>query len=280
MSLFWRKVELIIGDITVRDLDVRFAVQLDDKNIGTAEITVFNFNEMHRKKLEQTPSSAAVEVSLSAGYVGRDMHLLFKGDIRQITSVRRPPDWVTTIRTGDGDGAPQSRMSTSYPKGTDFSKVIKDAYDALKKDAKIEIGNLMAAIGKGQAAEKITSYLSGGGSVQGKALKILKDSCRKLNLDVQIQHKQLVVTQLGKPLEAPIPLLCPETGLIGSPEKVMKKEQALVNVRSLIQPGLLPKRVVQIESKMVSGFYVIQGVKYTGDTHGEEWYADMECIAK
>ena len=73
--------------------------------------------------------------------------------------------------------------------------------------------------------------------------------------------------------------LSPGTGLIGSPQRGKKDtnpRRAVINVKSLLIPGLYPGRVVVIESDTIQGGWLCRRVKYTGESTGQSWYADLE----
>lgn len=279
MTLWGRRAKVQVGALLVENLDVRFQVQLDDSNIGKAEIAIFNLNEVHRKRIEQEANApgAGVEVTLSAGYQDQPLAQLFKGDVREAASMRDPPDWVTALRTGDGDGVAQARVNKAYGKGAPLSVMWKDAVTALQAQAGIGVGNAIAAFQRGQFADGVNALLSGG-ALQGSVIKEIQRLAKAAHLDVSVQDKELVVTPTGTPLEATAVLLSPQTGLIGSPERARTKGAQVLKVKALLIPGLRPKRTVQVQSSLVSGLYVIRKATYKGDTAGQDWYVDMECV--
>ncbi len=88
-------------------------------------------------------------------------------------------------------------------------------------------------------------------------------------------------------------LLTSETGLIGTPEQTNEG----VKVRCLLNPRLRIGGRIKLDNKSVlmaktelkmsaqrpprlddDGFYRILKVEFSGDTHGQNWYADMICI--
>lgn len=280
-ALWGRKATVEVGPLIIDGLTVKFDVKLDDSNLGKAEIAVYNLNENHRKQIEQVVSyGAAMSVVLKAGYVGQEQNQLFKGKIREAASVKDPPDWVTTFRTGDGDGVPQVRVNKSYVKGTPIEVMVMDAAKELQKSVGVGLGNLMTALAQGKTKDGIKTLLSGGGALQGSAFKELENKLRAMGLDVVVQDQELLVTPIGEPLLAPVTRLTPTTGLIGSPQRAMVKEEAVLKVKALILPGLRPKRMIQVQSSLVSGLYVIRRVQYKGDTSSNDWYAEMECVER
>jgi hypothetical protein len=270
-----------VGPLIIDGLTVKFDVKLDDSNLGKAEISVYNLNENHRKQIEQVVSyGAAMSVTLRAGYAGQEENILFKGKIREAASVKDPPDWITTFRTGDGDGAVQARISQSYPKGVDISVMILDAAKKLQESVGIGVGNLMTALKQGKTEDGMKTLLNTGGVMFGPLLKEIQNKLRTMGLEASIQDQELQVTPIGEPLLASVTRLTPATGLIGSPQKARVKEEAVLKVKALILPGLRPKRMIQVQSSLVSGLYVIRRVQYKGDTSGNDWYAEMECVER
>lgn len=268
--LFNRRAVVEIDTLRIEGLDVRFSVSAEGGSLGKAEISVFNLNSEHRQEIE---AKKAIEVSLLVGYRDTDLTRLFKGDMREAFSIRKAPNWVTTLRTGDGDTGTRARVNRSYKPGAPFGLAWKDVVEALEASG-IGAGNAIVKFRDGKFKDKISEFLHGG-AVQGDALKELRRLARGANLDVTIQDKELLVTNLGEPAATTAVKLTPRSGLISSPQRGAKGE---LKLRCLLVPGLKPKRKVQVESSLVSGLYVIKKAKYKGDTSANDWYADLECI--
>mgnify|MGYP003423069200 FL=1 len=75
--------------------------------------------------------------------------------------------------------------------------------------------------------------------------------------------------------------LSDKTGLVESPELIIKtKNLDLINkneykVVSLLQPQLEAGDLVQVESIVLTGVFVIKELIHTGDTRGNDWYTRM-----
>ena len=275
MSLLGRRAKVLIDTLSVEGLDVSFDVTLQADNLGKATIQIYNLNRDHRSKIA---SVGSVDVSLSVCYIGYDLTSIFKGEIREASSRREGPDWITSLKSGDGDKVSAARVAKSYPPGASFDDMWKDAVKAVES-AGIKAGNALEAFRKGVTKDGITTLLSGG-VLQGPALKELRRLSRLNGLSVDIQNEELVVVPFGEPLDAEAIVLSPSSGLVGSPERAADSDGAMVlKARSLIVPGLLPRRKVRIKSDLVDALYVVRKVQYKGDTAAQEWYADMECTA-
>lgn len=275
--LFGRRASVLVDTLRVEGLDVKFDITLQEDNLGKATIEIFNLNAEHRRMVA---AGRAFAVALSVGYVGHDLTTIFKGSLRLGTSLRQAPDWITRLQSGDGDVVQRARMQGSYPPGTPFEQVWRDATAALE-GAGIGLGNALDAFRQGNFKDGITTLLHGG-AASGPAIDQVKKLARMANLDVMVQHGELVVTPAGKPLDAEAIVLSPDTGLLGSPERAVDKAKeggrAYLKVKALILPGLLPKRKVRVRTGLIDGLYVVRKAQYKGDTNGEEWDADLECI--
>jgi hypothetical protein len=120
MALFGRRCAVRVDTLLIEGLDVRFAIEAAERTYGKAEIAIYNLNADHRQALEAAKS---VDVELRAGYVDEDLTTIFEGALRESFSQLDPPDWITTIRSGDGDKAQAARISKSFPKGLSLSSV-------------------------------------------------------------------------------------------------------------------------------------------------------------
>jgi hypothetical protein len=270
--LFKRRAIVEIDTLRIEGLDVQFTVRHENANFGKAEISIFNLNRTHRNQIAQ---QAAATTTLLVGYQNSALELLFRGTMREAFSHHDNTDWVTTLRTGDGDKAPKARINKGYRPKTPKSLVWQDLVSALQ-EVGIGVGNAIDDFDLAEFKDGLSELLRGG-SFQGDAMTQIRKLARSANLDVQIQDQELVVTQIGTPLDAQAILLAPRSGLVGSPKKGAKGE---LLVKSLIIPGLRPKRLVKIESPTESGIFVIKSAKYKGDTSGQDWYAELECVER
>lgn len=270
--LYNRRVIVDIGTLRVEGLNVSFDIAYEGLDFGKAEIKIFNLNRTNRKQIEESGTSS---VSLSIGYENTPMDQIFKGEMRRSFSAKDGSDWVTTLQTGDGDKAAKARINRSYRAGTPKQAVLNDLLKNLN-GVGIDAGNAKKAFASGSYKDGIDSVLSSVAKVGG-TYDILKDLGRSAGLNVQVQDGELVVTKVGEPLEASAIVLSPSTGLIGTPQRGVKKE---AKIKALIMPGLRPKRLVQVESPTLTGLYIIAKSKYKGEARGNDWYVDLECVER
>ena len=272
MELWTRAVEVVFGATQVTGLRCAFKATKSLKpEPNTAELQIWNLSPDTRAKMQQT-----MPVSISAGYAG-GIARIFLGDMRSPWHERQGCDLITSLRAGDGENAVRTaRVNESISSGAGvgqaFEKLINkigiSADDALKK---IKSGEL-----RGSVKEFFKGFTASGGAWD--EFQRLLDGT---GFEGSIQDGVVQLLERGQPTNDQDILLTSDSGLIGSPELVEKKKKnekmtSIVRARSLLQPGLFPGRAVKIESTAIDGRYRIESVTHTGDTHGTDWYSDIE----
>ena len=284
MRIFGRTYRIQIKDLDVSELRCVFKIQRSLRPVpNTAELSIYNLNEDHRRSLEQMPTrpdgvtlKQAVAspklypmMSVEAGYED-SMPLLYLGEVRTAHSVVDGPNIVTKVSTGDGEKE-QRESRINVPIGPKTS--IDFALTSLVKALGIGEGNLRAMIPKVRLNGAANMYVAGG-VLSGSAADELTAFCKSANLEWSISNGQLLLLDRTAPLNGKGYLLSADTGLVGSPSI---DNLGVVSFRSFILPNLEPGRLVVIESKFVKGTYRIDDATYTGDTEGKEWYVDCKA---
>jgi hypothetical protein len=245
---------------------LRFAFKISkslSKEPNNCEVTVWNLNRTHRSDL--AGKQKAVRVVLEAGYL-KTAHQIFSGSMTFVQSVQTGNDWITKLQAGDGtDKVKSSRVNVGLKGPVTMEAAMKAAAAALG----IPPGNLSE---KTTLREKMTSFVNGL-VLSGKADLQLDKLAKSFGLGWSIQDGQLqflgpVETVGGQQIK-----LASGTGLVGSPQA---GDKGVVKVRALLMPDLLPGRGVRLESAQVNGNFRIDKASFVGDTHGQEWYSDIE----
>jgi hypothetical protein len=274
-ALFDRKWEVRIGTkekggLDVSELRTAFHVKKTLKREpNTCELKIWNLSEESRAKL----SAKALDVSLNAGYAATGVHQLYLGQVRSAVSRVDGPDIITTVSSGDGEKAQQ---------GTWINQPVGPATPALQVFQAIvqELGK--KGVGAGNAAELaallsargIATFHPTGGVLSGNAAMVLTDLCRSAGIEWSIQDGVIQFVDVIKPRSNFAVLLSPATGLKGSPAVNAKGE---VDAKCSLIPGLRPGDLVVFDSVAVKGGYKITEIEYVGDTHGDEWDAEIKC---
>lgn len=252
----------------------------DTETPNSAEVSIYNLSEATASRMRRE----FTRVILQAGYQG-NCSIIFDGGIRQsIRSRENGTDTVLTLVCADGDQAYNfATVNTTLAAGStpaDRVKVCQQQFEA-----------------KGVTAGHMPD-LGGAGLPRGKVMygmgrKFMRDEAENTKTSWSIQDGALVMLKHAGTLPGEAVVLTHETGLVGTPEQTNEG----ITVRCLINPRLriggrikLDNRSIQAAKtdlkmsaqrppKMDSdGFYRILKVEFSGDTRGNDWYADMICI--
>lgn len=266
-QLFARRCQVIVDQLQVEDLRVAFRVRKDvGSNPNTAEISITNLSESTRSNMQ----TKGVPVVLSAGY-GTGLAVIFAGDVRVVDHVREGPSWVTKIQAGDAEKAHRKIVSSSFANGT----LVKDAIMSMVSSLGVDAGNAS------QKVNALTAQFVNGYSVHGRVSAELETLLRSQGLEYSIQDGRLQIlapdeTTLDQAVD-----LSASTGMVGSPEHGTSEKEGgagVVKVRSLLQPRFKPGAKINVTSAGVNGLLRIQKLEHRGDTHGGDWYSDLEAI--
>lgn len=247
-------------------LRVIFQVEKNlESNPNTAKISVYNLSAQARALAEKEKAVVILDV----GY-GENIEQLFYGDITRAYISRQGPDRVTTIECGDGSNALRSvHIDMSYAPGTDLKQVIKDVAQSFVDQGKVVMGSLL-----GIESEKAQTGIA----LSGSSKRIMDNLTTKQGLEWSIQDNTLQILPTDEDSGLQAVLLTPETGLIGSPVKREIQDGPGIEFKALIQPRLVPGRLVKITSREVDGLYKLRSVSFAGDTHGQAFYAGGKAV--
>jgi hypothetical protein len=301
-TLFQRNYNLLIGPkytgrpndpngILIKDLRVQFQIEKSlDKEPNTANIEVTNLSGDSRSLVEGlsvqtkggTPVFQQPTLFLNCGYGVKDVTLknIFQGDIARVTHKRIGTDITTMIEAGDGEVAYNgTSLDKSFSPGTKFDVVLGEVARAM-------------GLSLGQVAGIKPDQFLQGLSLSGPARMQLQNLMTRQGLSWSIQNGKLQILPPDTGTAETAILINSQTGLIGSPFKTKVVNQSLlkkkdgkeaesgVNVQSLLNPDITPGRIIKLESQLVSGVFFVKKLKHIGDTHGTNWYTEMECVEK
>ena len=276
-DLFNREISVNIGGnvIATRNKDgesvpilrVVFSVELTlERDANTVELSVYNLKEETRSRVSQKN----IRTTIEAGYVD-NTSVIFDGELDYGSTRRDAADWVTEFQSTDGgDSLRKSRINESLKSGVTLEQALRRAVAATG----LGIGNAIEQIRNGNIRGTLDSFSGGlvmSGSAQSEITKLLDAA----GYGWSVQQGQIQV--LG-PLDIVdqdvVNSLSSKTGLIGSPQP---GEDGMVSARVLLLPDLLPGRRVEIKSEQINGFFRVERVQFTGDTWGQDWYAEIEA---
>lgn len=280
-NLFGRVWRAQVGSLVVSDssggadnrsLDIDFKVKktLATARGGTLEMEVFNLSEEHRRELASAPRRRTY-VSLDAGYErAGGASRLFVGDLRKAIVAKAGADWTLKVTGGSGEHSVRTaRVARSFAPGSTLTDVVRHLADAMG----VGVGNAVVAFADARLAGGTQLY-TGGIALHGRAADELERLCTAVGLAYSIQDGVLQVLPLGGALDRSAILLSPDSGLVDSPEIVNRRT---INVKALMQPGLVPGQRVVVESAVIGGVWRITEAEYSGSTGGNDWYVSMTC---
>lgn len=259
--------------VVIEGLRCVFRVDRDlEKNANKLELSVYNLSETTRARLQRK----ADKIYLQAGY-HNTVKQVFSGDIRQVDQTREGPDWVTKFYAGDGERALRfARFSNTYRPGTTVREVVRAIADALGVDSSAAISQAESLL-VGGLDQFVTGY-----AFHGKASTALDEVLDSVSLTWSIQDGTLQILRRDQPLQGQVVVISPESGLIGSPTFGSPDEKdgpPILQVKSLLQPSIRCGGQVEVRSERIKGQFKVIKLSHTGDTHGGDFYTDLECVA-
>jgi len=274
-EFYGRSIAVNLDGKLLTKLRMAFRVEKSLKpNPNQAELRIWNLSEETRKSLIKD-----VYVAIEAGYK-LETSVVFVGNMHKVDHVRQGADWVTSARIGDGQKErKKARVNTSFRPGTKPDQIIKTLVDSLTGnfaskgfDVRLAAGNAMDKARRGDTKGAIKE-LTQGFIAFGGAYDELVRMGHNLGYDVSIQDKELTFLDPKETLGKSDVLLNAQTGLVGSPEQA---EQDFLRGRSLLNGELRPGRGVRLDSKQFQGRYRVERLIHTADTHGPDWFTELE----
>lgn len=265
MDLFARRWRVQVGTLVLGDLDTEFAIKRTLRaRAGTCELTVYNLRAEHRAELRGLHRAL---VQVEAGYAD-GLSMLFRGDSRKVVVAPEGTDWTVKVTAGDGEFALQTaRVVRSFGAGARLEEVAGACADALG----IGRGNL-AEVLRGRDLGRIGDAFHEGTTIRGPAAAELARLLDSAGLEWSVQDGVLQLLPHGRALQRTAVVLSKDTGLVGSPEVGKGR---LVKATALIQPDLMPGRLVDLRSLTVTGTYRIEEAEFTGETRAASWHAAL-----
>lgn len=250
--------------------------QTDGSEPNRGSVRLFNISEETAQALE-APASL---LQLFAGY-GFDPNLIFLGDITRAVPGTIGADVPTLIECGDGQNQLATQRARVAIKGaTTLEKALGEAVKGFVKDPVKAFTSWASSDGK--------TPLPRGFSSSGNVRAVLRGLARVRTFDWFMLNGQLHILAPGAALRLPAVRLTPDTGLVGSPERALIRRQVGttsqelrgVKLKALLTQDagrLTPRRIVRVESRAVTGWFLARTVRKRGDSWGRDWYVEVEA---
>lgn len=221
-----------------------------------AKIQIANLSDRSVSWLQQP--NTVITVQAGAGVPSE----IFRGDVlsRGITTRQNGGDWITTITAVDGGRRwLDADYVASYPPGTLWSQILADIVSALRLPIAYQSPTFTVAA---------ASACPCGWTWHGKAREAMTELLDGLGFYWWIDSGRIIILQeIEQWVFGPVPLVSPQTGLMGSPEK----ERYTVKLRCAFMPEMRPGRGFVLASRYVNGAYRAGKVNQKLTSDGMTW---------
>jgi hypothetical protein len=296
---FGRKFSFVVGTTAGGGLELGtfrcvFHIQRGDfQNPNTCDVRVYNLAPATANVLAQKEFT---QLAVQAGYPG-NYGLIFRGGITQVRLGRESQtDSYVDFTAGDGDEA------------YNFANVVSSQVAGADHNTRILGDMLTAMAAKGVAPGDCRETVWGndnkprGVVTYGSVCRRLRGITRDNDYIWSIQDGVLKLVPQTAYLPGAIPLISPDTGLIGIPEQT----QNGVNMTVLLNPSIKIGQAIQLadprgvnqyrfgvglassvsnlnaqQANKISsnGLYYVMAATHVGDSRGNDWYTALNCLS-
>ncbi len=285
---YLRKWQIVVSNASGQALDVsklRCTFNIQKRVLQTAsfaDIVIYNLNG----PTEQAIITEGYRAIVQAGYQSEIFGKIFDGTVSQpLWDRENVTDYKLTLYCIDGDSF-LTRNFVSFCAEAGYK--YKDIISQMAKSARTPI-----PIGK--ISENISQKTSPRGKVVfGDPRTTFRSIAKDNSAQIYVNDGQLEIVNLKTDVPAGEALvITPNTGLIGTPQQTDLgfSFRCLLNPRiQITNPPMLikldnslirqQKKNIGSSPSMLDQDMVGQviGVNYIGDTRGNEWYVDVECV--
>ena len=279
-----QKGRIIESDGKAESLRVEFAIERDlTQETNKSNVRISNLAPATAKELEAADVIALLEV----GYA-EDIGLrrIFVGAVTSATTSDEGGGTVTSLELSDGQVSLRDTvLALSYAPGVSGKKIFGDIAGQM---------GLAAFV----APDADFSSYPNGYSYIGKAAPCLDKICHGAGLNWSIQNNVLTAILAGGTTGIRALVFAADSGLVGSPERIIKavrrpdkeakkkrkvkkdkkEKRAGWRITTLLAPTVNPGDLVRLESKTIAGWFRVESLRHSGDSHGGEWLMEMELI--
>ncbi len=254
------------------ELKMTFKVKrsLDSKtNKATAQI--FNLKEDTRGRITVEKPQFIIE----AGYL-ETFATIFQGTAVELSTTRDATGFTTTIVASDGFKQTRERVNVSLGPGAS----VGDAIEQVAKSMKLGASKALKRAKAGDFDGAVKGFFNGL-TMSGRSRDEMDKLARTHGFDWSIQNEELQILLPDEATTEDAVLLSPDTGLITSPVRVIDEKRPgrlIVRAQSLLQPGITPGRIVELDSVEIKGQFKTQDVEHTGDTASSTFFSDWEGV--
>lgn len=279
MTQFNRTASLVIGRRgetakVLSGLRIVFNVtKTEGKEPNTAKIEIYNLSQESRNIIRMREEADTLFIILNAGYIDGDgEELVFTGNVKAISHQIIKPEVVTIIEASDGANALFStKLSISHGAGVSADTILLQVLNAIPLPSNF------------QTLQYEDKAYANGFAFVGLAKDALTKVTKFMNLNWSVQNNEIRLIPFDGDDRTKVVRLSPQTGLIGSPERLTgstrkakglsKKDQPGWKFTSLLQSKINPTGKIIVQSREIpeNSTFTVFSVNHSGDTHGDIW---------
>jgi hypothetical protein len=249
---YFLKVQKLEGDfVEIRPpFTMEFDIQrtiLSSSNTGA--IRVFNLSPDNRNQIRKdiTDYDLYLQVVLQAGY-GKNMPVIFQGNIKQAWSHRQKVDFITEIQSFDGGFAMVNGESNqAFIAGTPKATILRNLINDLPGVTQGTIGAFPGTLARGS-------------SLSGRTADLLAEQS---NGTFFIDNEKAHCLGESECLQGSIDVLDASSGLLGTPIR----EQNILYAEMMFEPRVLLGQKIELRSltsQNFNGFYRVVSIHHRG----------------
>lgn len=244
-------------------------------NGNSASIEIYNLSDSQIQLLE----SDYIEVEFAVGYEDSGLSTLVVGNVTEHSTIKSGNDYITQLRIGEGyTDLNHQQLAKMVSPGKKVSDVIE------------EIRQQMPGVARGAyTGTNLNNPIIFGWRLKGSPREMLMKLCEAQNLEYNVNAGVLNVSEENGLLSKDVvlaPLLTDTTGLIDMPFHTSetgrkpakdKKRRRGIQFKALLNPEIVPGKIVRIKSKFVDGTYRVNSARFSGDYRSNDWYVECFC---
>lgn len=264
------------GWLIENNLNIRFDVTKTTNNKdkqNSAIVEIYNLSRDKQKWLEQD----YIGVVLSAGYFDTTTKRLFAGQATQVTTRKSGTDIITQIQIGSSY---KELNHKTLSKLVAPGETIRDVIDEITK----EIPGISRTVFNGV---NINSQVIDGYPLSGTVRQQLDEISKANSIDYHIDDGVLYVYDSNGTSTDDLTtafVISKDTGMIeltyavtGDTRKSKKdkKKKPRVQVKTLLNPEIIPGSIVKIEDINFGGYYKVVEIRTYGEYRGNDWTSEL-----
>lgn len=261
-ELFLKKVEVIVEGLDKKllypELDIFFDGDFnDDGDPNFYTCTIYNLSNDTISNINKNDA-----IIINAGY-GLNLGLVTQGVITKVETTNEGVDIATVISIQDASNEwYEANISETFTGPVDALTILTNI-----------LGDIGMNVGSISLVNNIVYQT--GKTVYGKLSNVIRQIAEKeCGSNVIISDGNLNITTLAAGFETGF-LLNESSGLLNKPTKIDDKDsQAEYRIQMLFNANIKPRSIIQLESNVVSGFFmVLRG------SHSKDFETEVELVS-